>query len=133
MEGLPRVEYVNLYLGSGAGEMGKPNEERWVGRETERSEGRFQKASRQEAGILNGGTLTRGNEHSAIRLAPSGIVHIKSALFECQKYPGTCDSVSRYDRRGKRERKYARRRGGLDFEAGESGRREFLRADTAEV
>ena len=50
--------------------------------------------SRQETGILNGETLTRGNEHSAIRLARSGIVHIKSALFECQKYPGTGDSVS---------------------------------------
>lgn len=51
-------------------------------------------ASRQETGILNGKTLTRGNEHSAIRLALSGIVHIKSVLFECQKYPGTGDSVS---------------------------------------
>ena len=69
-----------------------------------RSEGRKKKeeeaeivgrvASRQETGILNGKTLTRGNEHSAIRLALSGIVHIKSVLFECQKYPGTGDSVS---------------------------------------
>lgn len=49
--------------------------------EEEEIEGRF--ASRQETGILNGKTLTRGNEHSAIRLALSGIVHIKSVLFEC--------------------------------------------------
>ena len=61
-------------------------------------------ASRQETGILNGETLTRGNEHSAIRLARSGIVHIKSALFECQKYPGTGDSVSGWIGTGGNER-----------------------------
>lgn len=67
---------------------------KWWKRRKKRRRRKVCLASRQEAGILNGKTLTRGNEHSAIRLALSGIVHIKSALFECQKYPGTGDSVS---------------------------------------
>lgn len=103
-------------------------------REREREGERRESSSRrQETGILNGETLTRGNEHSAIRLAPSGIVHIKSALFECQKYPGTGDSVSGWI--GTRETREEIQPGirGLDFQTcGVRGISsfEFLRADT---